>query len=1123
MPVVGEAHVVVRAITTGFEDDVRRGINNGGLSRIGQQAGQSLSNGFSKGSGGGKADKFAKEIENARLKLQQLVMQSYFVGPAVGVAASALSSLASAAFAMGSQVAAALPSLIVLPSIFSAMGQAMVTAKLAFSGVGKAIGALNKQQKGVDKIPGLLERYSNAQDRLADSKKRLKKAEEALTEARDSARESLEQLNFDSEDAAIAEKRASIELVKARETLLRMQDLPPNSAARKEAQLAYEEADLNFRRAKDRNSDLAKESEKRNAAGVEGSKEVLDAIENVTEAEKARNKAIIEQAKAKKELDDAQAGKGAGAGANPLEGLSPEAAAFAKYIAGLKPKLDELKASAGKDLFPALETAIDNLVKNLFPTLNTILRDTGKALGQSAIDFSKIVTEANNLKNLNTVAGTNKDTIGKLGKVVGNLYSVFLSLLAAADPLIRRFTDWFVVLTNGWKTTAEAKNQSGALTKTFEYAGDVAAQLGTIFGNLGRAIFDIGTSAAGPGSGGEMLLDMLEGATEKFQKFVDKAQEGGKLEQFFRDVATNAAAIGRLFNAIVLEFGKLGNNKEVGTFADSLIPAVETIGKALDTFTNASPALGEFIVKLVDLLAKFAETGSINTFFGVLGKILDVLNVVFGNPIMMKIVGVLSIIKAVMIALSVATKVFGFYGRAILGTVAKLLGLGNTKKGLMIIQKLFRVQQLAGTAVTTKSTVALIRQKIATKLSGVATKAWAAITKGATVVANGFTKAMKLLRAAALANPFVAIVVGIVALIALLVLAYKKIDRFKRFVDAIFRGIVTVVKVVVGAISDAFMWLYNILIGNSIIPDIVNGIIFFFKKAWEFIKVVVDLIVGAFKIAWGIISTVVEFAWNNIIKPIFEAFGTVFGLVWDGIKLYYTTVWDIISTGISFAWNKIIKPIFEAFGTVFGLVWDGIKLYYTTIWGIISTGISFAWNNVIKPVFEAFGTVFGKIWDGIKSAFSRTWDFITGAIGKAKEIFGGLGESIKDAFKTAFNFVADLWNNSIGKIGFKAPKWLGGWEFSVPDIPKLAQGGVVSPRSGGTLAMIAEAGRPERVEPLDPDGLSKRDKAMISLLAGGTGGGGTTINVYPSPGMNEVELAALVNRQISFQIRKGAA
>ena len=70
--------------------------------------------------------------------------------------------------------------------------------------------------------------------------------------------------------------------------------------------------------------------------------------------------------------------------------------------------------------------------------------------------------------------------------------------------------------------------------------------------------------------------------------------------------------------------------------------------------------------------------------------------------------------------------------------------------------------------------------------------------------------------------------------------------------------------------------------------------------------------------------------------------------------------------------------------------------------------------------------------------------------------------------------------------------------------------------------MIGEAGRPERIEPLDPDGLSKRDKAMIQLLAGNAGGG-INITVNPSAGMDERELATLVSRQLAFQLRKGAA
>jgi hypothetical protein len=69
-------------------------------------------------------------------------------------------------------------------------------------------------------------------------------------------------------------------------------------------------------------------------------------------------------------------------------------------------------------------------------------------------------------------------------------------------------------------------------------------------------------------------------------------------------------------------------------------------------------------------------------------------------------------------------------------------------------------------------------------------------------------------------------------------------------------------------------------------------------------------------------------------------------------------------------------------------------------------------------------------------------------------------------FKTVFNGIATVWNNTIGKLKFTIPSWvpgIGGKGFDVPDIPMLAQGGIVN---SPTLALIGEAG-PEAVVPLD--------------------------------------------------------
>jgi hypothetical protein len=86
-------------------------------------------------------------------------------------------------------------------------------------------------------------------------------------------------------------------------------------------------------------------------------------------------------------------------------------------------------------------------------------------------------------------------------------------------------------------------------------------------------------------------------------------------------------------------------------------------------------------------------------------------------------------------------------------------------------------------------------------------------------------------------------------------------------------------------------------------------------------------------------------------------------------------------------------------------------------------------------------------------------------------------------FKTVFNGIASLWNNSIGRLSFKFPSFVpgfGGKGFDVPNIPMLADGGIVR---SATLAVIGEAG-PEAVVPLSRAG-----------EFGMGGGGNVTINV----------------------------
>lgn len=90
--------------------------------------------------------------------------------------------------------------------------------------------------------------------------------------------------------------------------------------------------------------------------------------------------------------------------------------------------------------------------------------------------------------------------------------------------------------------------------------------------------------------------------------------------------------------------------------------------------------------------------------------------------------------------------------------------------------------------------------------------------------------------------------------------------------------------------------------------------------------------------------------------------------------------------------------------------------------------------------------------------------------------------------KNALNWIIGKWNSFSIEAKFPADFIVPflrnkGFSLNTPNIPLLAEGGIIPPSASGTLGILAEAGRPERVEPLDPDGLSKRDKAMIDFLA----------------------------------------
>ena len=486
MAVVGSAHIVVTAMTAPAESKLKN---------------------------------LGKESDKTLKKFNNLQRSGYVFGTIMGEAAASVSSLVSGVVSLGSVVAAASPAVVVLGEGLVALGVGAATAKLALSGVAAAVQKANKnniksgaQQEDFEKKLAKLKednikKLIAAQKKVDSATKDVTNAQEDYNTALKEGAEYIQQLGFDAEDAALAEKKAAMELEQARESLARVQDLPPNSRARREALLAYQEADLNLRRAKDRNADLRKEQDKlaEDAKKVSdeavqnakksvpnasedmirqllATKQVTEAQNNLTDATQSLNEAQTEQAQTQVDALRAEQdliktkGKSAAAGAadDPYAGLTKSQKVFAQYLVSIKSQLDGLKEAAASGFLPSLQTAIDNIVKTGFPVLKTGLNTVGTALGEASKTFSSAVTDANNLKELSTVFSTSAGILKTTGKIAADFYSSILDILVAAAPLTKDFFDFISDKADVLKNALDVKEANGSLTDYFNQAGEIA-------------------------------------------------------------------------------------------------------------------------------------------------------------------------------------------------------------------------------------------------------------------------------------------------------------------------------------------------------------------------------------------------------------------------------------------------------------------------------------------------------------------------------------------------------------------------------------------------------------------------------------------------------------------------
>jgi len=174
-----------------------------------------------------------------------------------------------------------------------------------------------------------------------------------------------------------------------------------------------------------------------------------------------------------------------------------------------------------------------------------------------------------------------------------------------------------------------------------------------------------------------------------------------------------------------------------------------------------------------------------------------------------------------------------------------------------------------------------------------------------------------------------------------------------------------------------------------------------------------------------------------------------------------------------------------------------------------------ALNLSMGPILIAIVAIAAAI--GVAILIWKNWDTI---VEGSKKVWEGLKEAITgslDGIWSAIKFYINLWIGAFNMlikgmnlINFKVPSWVPGmggkgFGFDIPEIPKLAEGGIVN---RPTLAMIGEAGA----------------EAVVPLNKGTGGMGGITVNVMMPEGgtviLDDESTAQRFGDFITMQIRE---
>jgi phage-related protein len=632
--------------------------------------------------------------------------------------------------------------------------------------------------------------------------------------------------------------------------------------------------------------------------------------------------------------------------------------------------------------------------------LNQVGKDSGSGIDKAAEALAKLSPHARDF--VLAIRGV-KPAWDEMKSGVQD--SLFAGLADRIQPLANTYLP---ILGAAMTTVADGFNEGAISALNFAQSGTGISVMSTLLGEsanmagnlgstLGNLVPGLAAIAAGAGQAFSPLTDGMAGVVRGWSDRMVELQQNGGMQAFFEkamDVASQFGAVLSDIGGIISGVFNAANSAGSGLMG--------TLGQVLDqvnTFVNSvqgQEALTTFFSSMMTavgaVLPVFMELASIVG--TVVAPVIAQLATTLG-PVLMQVASALGD------RLRALAPAFGPVGDAIAAIGTALVPI------LPILGRLIgSFLELAGPIIGS----------LATALGPILE-----------VIGNGLIAAFEALQ------PAIGPVTDVLMILSEVLSEY--FTQYASVLVEIINGLVPVITTLATGFGELLTALLPVLpiLGDALIQIItaVAPMIQEMAGVWlEVVQAILPLLPPLIQIVANLLPPLIELI--TALLPVTMMAAQVFAQLIVAIAPILTVLAQVIAK-----FSEVIAAVVSFSAQVIGTVVDFVGKVVGFFGGLVT--------QVTDKV--------GGVKDAVVTGFNGIVEFFRGLPETIKSFAGNIFSPIFDAAKAVFNGIADLWNNTAGKLSFKAPKWvpgIGGKGFDMPDIPKMRTGGLARGPGGPT-------------------------------------------------------------------------